>query len=232
MRYVPTLRLPVLGFFVITDGSVINRPPSIGQHCRMGKSSSEKSPCLITSLHGPVETSLGKNLPISASMGNILSLSSHPCGDLTSMNILRRAEISSSESTSSAISIRRLEPNWLIRTFAPGWPLMFSKSNAGPPGPWLPRGPHFDTRSVISVISKIGSTSALTRFSSPALSSAEIHSLRSLYATAQPFSSGVRRRPFICMHCRYVLYNHRIISQLQAAEISPAVEHWREAAFS
>ena len=69
----------------------------------MGKSSSEKLSRLMTSLHGPVETSLGKNLPISASMGSILILSSSPCGDFTSMKYLIRSAISSSESTSSAM---------------------------------------------------------------------------------------------------------------------------------
>ncbi len=39
----------------------------------------------MTSLQGPVETVLGKNLPISASMGSILTLSRKPCGDFTSM---------------------------------------------------------------------------------------------------------------------------------------------------
>ena len=38
----------------MTQGSVINRPASFGQHCRIGKSRSEKLSRLITSLHGPV----------------------------------------------------------------------------------------------------------------------------------------------------------------------------------
>ena len=29
--------------------------------------------------------------------------------------------------------MRRAEPNWLIKTWEPGWPLMFWKSRAGPP---------------------------------------------------------------------------------------------------
>src|ERR1035437_10394406 len=63
MRYMPTLRLPVFGSRVITQGRVTKRPPSLGQHCRMGKSRSEKLSWWITSLHGPVATVLGKNLP-------------------------------------------------------------------------------------------------------------------------------------------------------------------------
>src|SRR5215469_7501433 len=68
---------------------------------------------------------------------------------------------------------------------------MSSNNSAGPPGPCLPRGPHFDTRSVISVISRIGSASVLIRFNSPALSSAEIHSLKSLYANSYPPVCGL-----------------------------------------
>ena len=52
----------------------------------------------MTSLQGPVGTVLGKNLPISASMGSILTLSRKPCGDLTSMKARMRSAISSSES--------------------------------------------------------------------------------------------------------------------------------------
>src|ERR1039458_10547712 len=85
MRYMPTLRFPVVGSRVITQGSVMKRPPSFGQHLRMGKSSNEKLSRLITSLHGPVATVLGKNLPISASIGSIFTLSRKPCGDFTSM---------------------------------------------------------------------------------------------------------------------------------------------------
>src|ERR1039458_1523335 len=88
----PALRFPVLRSLVITEGNVMKRPPSCGQHCRMGKSSSEKLSRLITSLQGPLETSLGKNLPISASMGSILILSSNPCGDFTSIKYLRSEE--------------------------------------------------------------------------------------------------------------------------------------------
>src|SRR6185369_17509030 len=85
MRYIPTLRLPERGSRVVTHGKVMNRPPSKGQHCRIGKSSSEKSPFLMTSLQGAVGTTLGKKLPISASIGNIFTLSRKPCGDFTSM---------------------------------------------------------------------------------------------------------------------------------------------------
>ena len=45
----------------------------------------------MTSLQGPVETVLGKNLPISASMGSILTLSRKPWGDFTSMKARMRS---------------------------------------------------------------------------------------------------------------------------------------------
>ena len=47
---------------VTTDGRVMKRPPSSGQHWRMGKSSSEKLSCRMTSLHGPERNFLGKKL--------------------------------------------------------------------------------------------------------------------------------------------------------------------------
>src|ERR1035437_4529508 len=37
MRYMPTLRSPVSGSRVTTHGSVMKRPPSSGQHLRMGR---------------------------------------------------------------------------------------------------------------------------------------------------------------------------------------------------
>ena len=88
-----------------------------------------------------------------------------------------RAATSSRLSTSSAIFMRRSLPNWFINTRLPGYPFTVSNSNAGPPGapfaPCLryPGRPHFDTRSVISAISRIGSPArgwALTRLLYPA----------------------------------------------------------------
>ena len=53
MRYMPTLRLPVFGSRVITQGNVINRPASLGQHCRIGKIEKENLSRWMTSLHAP-----------------------------------------------------------------------------------------------------------------------------------------------------------------------------------
>jgi hypothetical protein len=66
---------------------------------------------LITSLQGAVVTFLGKNLPISASMGSIFTLSRKPCGDFTSMKARMRSAISSSDFTPKANCMRRAEPN-------------------------------------------------------------------------------------------------------------------------
>ena len=176
----PTLRFPVLGSRVMTQGKVMKRPASWGQHCSTGNSSSEKSFFLMTSLQGPVATVLGKNLPMSASMGSIFSFSRKPSGDFMLSNWRMRSAISSRRSTSSAICMRRSEPNWLISSGMPLEPFTFSNSSAGPPGrPYLVAAP-LETRSVISVTSRIGSTSVRIRFSSPACSSTAIHSLRSL----------------------------------------------------
>ena len=93
----------------------MKRPASFGQHCRTGKSSTERFSRLITSLQGPLFTVFGKNLPASVSRGSIFSLSRNPCGDFTSMNIRIRPAISSYEFTPTASFMRASEPNWLIR---------------------------------------------------------------------------------------------------------------------
>ena len=58
-----------------------------------GKVVQRKLSCRMTSLQGPVATVLGKNLPISASMGSIFTLSRKPCGDFTSMKARMRSAI-------------------------------------------------------------------------------------------------------------------------------------------
>ena len=51
----PRLRFPDLGSRVVTKGRVMKRPASLGQHCRMGKSSREKLSRWMTSLQGARE---------------------------------------------------------------------------------------------------------------------------------------------------------------------------------
>ena len=112
----PRLRLPVSGFLVITIGQVMYRPPSCGQHCKIGKSNSEKPSVRTTSWQSPLRTVFGKNDPISASFGSIFTFSRIPCGDCISRNEEMRAATSSSESTSSARFIRRSLPSRFVTT--------------------------------------------------------------------------------------------------------------------
>jgi hypothetical protein len=70
-----------------------------------------------------------------------------------------------------------------MRTRVPGKPATFSKRSAGPPALVVPR-PDFETRSVISAISRRGETSWRMRRSSPDLSRSWIQSLRSLLGRA------------------------------------------------
>ena len=93
----------------------MNRPPSCGQHFRIGKSSRLTSlPFCTTSLHAPVFTLFGKNDPSSASFGSILTLSKNPCGVSIFKNPWMRSATSSNPFTSSASAIRRTLPNALI----------------------------------------------------------------------------------------------------------------------
>ena len=153
----PQLRLPVSGLRENTSGMVMKRPASFGQHCNTGKSSTENFSRRTVSLHAPSRTDFGKNDPISASFGSILSLPTRPSGMRISRYWETRAATSSIESTSSASSILRRLPKRLIAT-GMSEPLGRSNSRAGPP--------FFTARSATSVISRIGSTWAVTRFSS------------------------------------------------------------------
>ncbi len=118
-------------------------------------------------------------MPISASMGSILILSSSPCGDFTSMNMLdavgdfvQRVDV---ERHAHAV----LGAELVDQQLRAGIALDVLEQQRRAARAVTPRGPHLETRSVISAISRMGSASALMRISSPALSSAEIHSLRS-----------------------------------------------------
>jgi len=65
MRYMPMLRFALRGSRVCTQGSVMKRPPSCGQHLRMGKKSRSKLSRRMTSLHGAsfALTVFGKMFP-------------------------------------------------------------------------------------------------------------------------------------------------------------------------
>ena len=160
----------------------MKRPASCGQHFRMGNSDSEKLSRRMISLHGPVFTDLGKKEPSSASFGNILILSSRPCGDCMSRKPRMRAATSSMCETSRARFMRRSLPSILIRR-GTREPFGFSNSKAGPPARV--------TRSVISVISRTGSISAAMRRNSPSFSSLAMNSRKSRYAkTSSPMRSA------------------------------------------
>ena len=132
MRYIPTLRLPVSGLRVNTNGKVMNRPPSCGQHFKIGKSNKLTSaPVRTTSLQSPSFTLFGKNDPNSANFGNILILSNKPCGDSMARNPLMRSATSSSLPTSNANSMRRTLPN-VFTSSGTREPFGFSKQQRGP----------------------------------------------------------------------------------------------------
>ncbi len=166
----PMLRLPVRGSRVCTQGSVMKRPPSCGQHLRIGKKLRSKLSAANDLFAGRVfgaRRSSEMRLLSSPSCGSIFSLSKSPAGGFMFIRPVIRSAIWSIRSTPSAIAMRRSLPNWLISTLWPGWPATFSKSSAGPPGAYSDRicrllrpaascEPILLTRSVISVISSSG----------------------------------------------------------------------------
>src|SRR5581483_469019 len=91
---------------------------------------------------------------------------------------------SSSFSTPNARDMRRSVPNWLMSR-ACSEPFGRSNRSAGPPA--------FTVRSTISVISRSGSTSAVTRTSSPSRSSSAIQSRRSFSIALAPVAKPVRQ---------------------------------------
>jgi len=171
MRYIPTLRVPSRGSCVITAGSVMNGPASSGQHVWIGSASSvASSPVRTTSWHAPRRTVRGRESAIDFSFCRPRTFATRPCGGCISSTSPMRSPTASSDGASKARHIRRSVPNWLISSGS-SEPLTFSNSSAGPPD--------FTVRSVISVISRCGSTSAPTRTSSPSRSSNLIHARRS-----------------------------------------------------
>ena len=171
MRYMPTLRLPVFGSFVMTAGSVMNGAGSPGQQRWTGsRPRSMSSPSRKTSWHGAFETVFGSESATDFSLRSPLTFSRSPCGGCMSRMSPSLAAASSSVSTPSARHMRRSVPNWLIRSGCDE-PFGFSNRSAGPPD--------LTTRSTISVISRSGSTSVAMRRSSPSRSRSAIHSRRS-----------------------------------------------------
>src|SRR6476619_3117172 len=110
-----------------------------------------------TSWHGPEPTTFGRESAIDFSFPSARILPMKPSGGVISRTSETSPPRSSSRSTPSAMHIRRSVPNWLMRSGIDE-PRTFRKSSAGPPP--------FVTRSVISAISRFGSTSAVTSTSS------------------------------------------------------------------
>src|SRR5215471_1482873 len=174
IRYMPTLRPPDSGSCVITAGSVMNGAGSPGQQRWIGRRPrSTSSPRSTISWQGPLPTVFGRESATDLSFCSPRTFWSSPLGGCISSTSATRCATSSSRSTPNARHIRRSVPNWLIKSGC--WdPFRFSNSSAGPPA--------FTVRSVISVISRSGSTSTETRTSSPSRSSSAIQSRRSFTA--------------------------------------------------
>jgi len=91
-----------------TIGRVMKRPPSSGQHLRIGNWASDMPEVRTTSWHGLWKRSWEEPAHL-GQLGSIFSLPIRPSGMRISRNSTMRAAISSTESTSSAISILRSE---------------------------------------------------------------------------------------------------------------------------
>src|SRR5213594_2715922 len=156
-------------------------PASSDQHVWIGRRARSTSfPSHTTCWHGAPEISFGAMcitcLPIGIQRS---STSRNPLGGSGSLRNASSFPTSRSVSRGSAAgsapmarATRRVVPNRLPSTGIT-WPLGFSNSKAGPPA--------LSTRLQTSVISSFGSTSARTRFSSPARSSCDRKSRRSRY---------------------------------------------------
>src|ERR1700687_2801948 len=172
-RYIPTLRMPRLGSFEITIGSVMYAPPSSGQQVMIGSFERSTSfPLIATSCDAALPLfTRGGNFPSSSSLGSIDNLPMIPSGTLRSSISVIRSPTSSRSSTPSASDIRRIEPKRLITTgYCERSPLSrttFSKKSALPP-PGC-----FITLSATSQSSRRAFTGSLIRVSSPVRSIAD-----------------------------------------------------------
>ena len=194
MRYSPRLRSPVSGSRVTTQGNVRNRPPSSGQHFRIGRSrrdgglesrvvGSSTSGALgqgavrgagasnrwMTSLHAPVLARLGLAWRRVSAWPSSAKVSRMPVGGLAWMSEPSSAATASTLSAPSAMAMRLAEPMVLMATrCGETRPLTVgcSMSSARPPSGF------FISRSANSVISNSVASGWLTRVSSPACSRA------------------------------------------------------------
>ena len=124
-------RMPVSGSFVKTSGSVMYRPPSSGQHLRIGSDSSEPF-FSTTSWHGASLTVFGIRSRSRLTIGSILIASMMPPGIFGVVSSSISCARSSSVLTPSAMQIRFIEPKRLTAT-GTSKPVGRSKSRPGPP---------------------------------------------------------------------------------------------------
>ncbi len=166
-------RTPVSGSLVNTSGSVMKRPPSSGQHFRIGRSSRVPSR-RTTSWQGASLTVFGIRSRSRPTIGSIFSASMMPsgiCGVISSL--ISRAR-SSSVFTPSARHIRSIDPKTFVAT-GMSKPAGFSNRSAGPPPALL------HARSVTAEISRSGLTGSAIRVSRRRLSRSARKSVRSAY---------------------------------------------------
>src|SRR2546428_2978583 len=153
------------------------RPPSPGQHFKIGSPDTDGFTVSTISWHGAVLTRRGDALATSRSVPSFFNLSKNEPGIFTSSSFATRAPRSSSRSTPRAMAMRSALPKALTST-GTSKPCTRSKSSATLASPRL-----FDTRSTISVISRSRETGALTRRRRPRRSRCATSSRRSLKAT-------------------------------------------------
>ncbi len=148
--------------------------------------SASRSGSRTSSWHGPLRTVFGMESARRFSFPRPFTFSTRPCGGCISRTSSSFRATASRLGASRARHIRRSVPNWLMRRGR--WePFTFVKRSAGPP--------LLTTRSVISVISRYGSTSASTSTSSPSCPSRSIQERRSAAGTASSLFQRVDSRP-------------------------------------
>src|SRR2546428_2501029 len=172
-RYIPTLRWPVRGSRVKTHGSVMYRPPSLAQQRSTGGLASDGPSVSTTSWPGASVTRRGPAFTRSKSVPSFRSRSANVPGSFTSRSLPTRSPSSSRWLTPSAIARRSAAPNVLTST-GMSKPSTRSKRSAR----FRSAGP-FETRSVISLISRSRETGTATRRRRPVCSRRATSSWRS-----------------------------------------------------
>ena len=172
----PRLWRSLFGPLVITKGQVIKGAASPGQQCWIGNLlKSTSSPSRTISWQGAFLTTLALKLNTFLNIGSLDHASFRPLGGSGSFKNANNLPTSRSASTLDSpmpMATRFGVPNKFAST-GTSEPTGFSNNRAGPPARRV--------RSQISVISSLGSTGMLMRFSSPCFSSWSMKSRKSLY---------------------------------------------------